>query len=509
MDIPDGDLVRLARDGDPAAFRLLVERHVPMARARAARLCPRPDDADDAVQDAFLQAFIALDRLRDPDRFAGWLGGIVANVCRAQRRRAPLTLLGDWPEKLHPASAGSLPSAEDLDRADALGRAVAALPPGQRQAVTLFYYADQPADHIAGTPGAAKASLHKARRRLREYITAHRPDLVPAVSRRASMTAVRIAHVDPSPGNTPDGLVVLADDAGHRALAVRLPAGAFSHMLRRPAGRDKERPEDDAGGMTGQLLHAAGITVTAVTVTELGPGVTATRIDIAVPGGTRQVTSRLAEGLALAVITGAPLAVDGPLMDRLAEPVTGPDPLGPFRSRQQAPPGPHEHTRFEPRNLAFTDGLHRWQLDGTFLRQTTGSHDRDYSCIAEDGRAILTAAVPEPAGFAFLSQEIEPDDYRGRTVTFRGDLRTTGVADSAGLVLRIPRQGLRPAPPDPWHDPENHVTHVTGTSDWTGHEVTAHVPADAISIIFGVFLNGHGQIELRNPQLGDYLVDPR
>jgi hypothetical protein len=39
MEIPDGDLVRLARDGDPAAFRLLVERHLPMARARAARLC--------------------------------------------------------------------------------------------------------------------------------------------------------------------------------------------------------------------------------------------------------------------------------------------------------------------------------------------------------------------------------------------------------------------------------------------------------------------------------------
>ena len=59
MDIPDGDLVRLARDGDPAALRLLVERHLPMARARAARLCPQPDDADDAVQDAFLQALLA------------------------------------------------------------------------------------------------------------------------------------------------------------------------------------------------------------------------------------------------------------------------------------------------------------------------------------------------------------------------------------------------------------------------------------------------------------------
>ncbi len=67
----DGDLVRLARAGDPVAFRLLVERHQPMARARASRLC-RPDEVDDVVQESFLQAFATLDRLRDADRFAGW-----------------------------------------------------------------------------------------------------------------------------------------------------------------------------------------------------------------------------------------------------------------------------------------------------------------------------------------------------------------------------------------------------------------------------------------------------
>ena len=39
-------------------------------------------------------------------------------------------------------------------------------------------------------------------------------------------------------------------------------------------------------------------------------------------------------------------------------------------------------------------------------------------------------------------------------------------------------------------DPENHFAPVTGTRDWTRHEVTAQVPADAISIIFGVFLDG-------------------
>jgi RNA polymerase sigma-70 factor (ECF subfamily) len=508
MDIGDGDLVRLARDGDPAAFRLLVERHLPMARARAARLCPQPDDADDAVQDAFLQAFLALDRLRDPDRFAGWLGGIVANVCRAQRRRAPLTLLGDWPENLHPASAGSLPSAEDLDRADVLSRAVAGLPPGQRHAVTAFYYADQPAGQVAGTPGAAKASLHKARRRLREYITAHRPDLIPALSRRIPMTAVRIAHADPWPGRTPDGgmdirhvLVILADDAGHRALPVRLRRHPVKlwRLLSRPDDRDVDHWDDHAEETTGRLLQGAGVTLAGVTVTDLGPGVTATRIGIAGPGGTRPVTASLADGLTLAVITGAPLAVDDPVMDRLARPVTGPDLLSQFRD-QQTPPRSSSR-RFEPRNMAFTDGLDRWELRGTFLRQGTGF---DYSATTEDGRAILAAADPEPAGFAFLAQEIEPDDYRGRTVTFRAELRTTDVADRAGLALRIPRHGWRPSPPDPWHDPENHFALVTGTRDWTRHEVTAQVPADAIGIIFGAYLNGRGQLELRHPALAPH-----
>jgi RNA polymerase sigma-70 factor, ECF subfamily len=504
MDIPDGDLVRLARDGDPAAFRLLVERHLPMARARAARLCPQPDDADDAVQDAFLQAFIALDRLRDPDRFAGWLGGIVHNVCRAQRRRAPLTLLGDWPENLHPASAGSLPSAEDLDRADALSRAVAGLPPGQRHAVTAFYYADQPAGQVAATPGAAKASLHKARRRLREYITAHRPDLIPAVSRRIPMTAVRIAHADPVWMTRPESvLVVLADDAGHRALPVRLRRHDVWRVLSRPDDHHDELADDHAEEMTGRLLQAAGVTLAGVTVTDLGPGVTATRIDIAGPGVTRPVTASLADGLTLAVITGAPLAADDPVMDRLARPFTGPAPLSlfsQFRS-QQTSPRPSRR-RFEPRNMAFTDGLDYWQLGGTFLRQGTGL---DYSCATEDGRAILAAAVPEPAGFAFIGQEIEPDDYRGRTVTFRGELRTAETDGRAALVLRVTSPGQstpgRAASPDPREDPANHIASAAGTGAWTQYEVTAQIPADASLITFGVFLNGGGQVELRHPAL--------
>jgi hypothetical protein len=161
--------------------------------------------------------------------------------------------------------------------------------------------------------------------------------------------------------------------------------------------------------------------------------------------------------------------------------------------------------RFEPRNMAFTDGLDRWQLGGTFLHQGTGL---DYSATTEDGRAILAAAVPEPAGFAFLSQEIEPDDYRGRTVTFRAELRTAEADGRAGLALRAAGPGQpRPpqaASPDPREDPASHITSATGTGAWTQYEVTAQIPADASRIRFGVFLNGGGQVEFRHPALAPH-----
>ena len=64
----------------------------------------------------------------------------------------------------------------------------------------MFYFADQPTGQIADSTNAAKSSLHKARRRLRDYITEHRPDLIPVSSRRTPMVTVRIAHAGPGLG---------------------------------------------------------------------------------------------------------------------------------------------------------------------------------------------------------------------------------------------------------------------------------------------------------------------
>ncbi len=101
-------------------------------------------------------------------------------------------------------------------------------------------------------------------------------------------------------------------------------------------------------------------------------------------------------------------------------------------------------------------------------------------------------------------------DPRGRTVTFRGELRTAAADGRAAqqLVLRVTSPGharpVRPASPDPWEDPANHFDFVTGTGAWTQYEVTAQIPADANPISFGVFLNGGGQLEFRHPALAPH-----
>ncbi|MGH3283679.1 MAG: bifunctional nuclease domain-containing protein [Streptosporangiaceae bacterium] len=500
--LSDGDLARLARDGDPAAFRLLVERHQAMVRARARQLGSDPGDVDDIVQESFLQAFLALDRLRDPDRFAGWLAGIVFNVCRSLHRRAPVTLLADWPEPLHPTSADGLPSPEDLDRADALRTAVAGLPAGQRRAVALHYYADVPAGQVAGAPGAARASLHKARLRLRAYLTEHRPDLVPG---RTHMTTVRVARIDrrippgPVPDRFPTHVMVLADDTGRRDLPIWL------------LGRDSHRFADDAGTppspdeLTGRLLHAAGTRVTAVDVDELGPEVTLARIELATPAGPEHVTARLLDGLAVAITSGAPIRVADAVMDRMAVPAgTGPAGTGPMPERTARDLRLDLRLRYEARNLTFAAGLDHWVLGGSFTENAVQSHWDDYGVAADHGTAVLSAAVPQPEGFAWLAQEIFADDYRGTTLTFRGQFLVPPAAGRAGLFLRVMKPpGLR----GPFTaqaalaDPANHIVTLEGPGDWSTHEVTAAIPDDANTVAFGVFLAGPGRIELRAPEL--------
>jgi RNA polymerase sigma-70 factor (ECF subfamily) len=76
----DAELVALARCGDKAAFGHLIKRHQTLAFRLAQKMVSRVDIAQELVQEAFLQAYLSLDRLRDDNRFQSWLCGIVLTL---------------------------------------------------------------------------------------------------------------------------------------------------------------------------------------------------------------------------------------------------------------------------------------------------------------------------------------------------------------------------------------------------------------------------------------------
>jgi hypothetical protein len=344
------------------------------------------------------------------------------------------------------------------------------------------------------------------------------------------MTTVRIAHAEPRPGNLGNGsfithghLVVLADDAGHRAVPIWLrgePGESDLAHLIELSGRPGDQivtagaPE----GVTVRLLSAAGASVTGVDVDvteadadELTPQASVARIGLAGPAGTRHVAAGLGLGLAMAAAAGAPVRLPVAVMDRLAVSVPGDDLLSPFLDRVppagQARPGrspagwpvgtlPGRRPRYEPRNLSFADGLDRWDLDRGSRREADPSRPQDYSAAANGPSAILSSAAPEPRGSAALVQAIFADDYRGATAVFSGEICTEPLTEQAGLRLEILRHWWRNG-----RARQDHGATVSGGQDWTRHEITALIPEDADIIRFGIALVGPGRIALRNPEL--------
>jgi len=79
---PDADLVRLARGGDEGAYERLVVGHQRRAFNVAYRVLGDYEEAADATQEAFVQAYRALGAFRGEARFGNWLLAIVLNLCR-------------------------------------------------------------------------------------------------------------------------------------------------------------------------------------------------------------------------------------------------------------------------------------------------------------------------------------------------------------------------------------------------------------------------------------------
>lgn len=292
--MPDAQLVSAALAGDRAAFAALIERHY----ALLLRMCGRvagPERAEDAAQEAVLRAMLSLERLAQPERFGAWLVGIGLNVARERPRRPPVTAV----EVEDPAAAPDA-AAEARETAARVRAAVATLPRGQREAVTLFYLAGlthaETAAHLGTAVSAVKTRLHKARAALRPHLAHLQEDrMIPATISDVRRTGDR--HV-----------VVL--DAGGRRLPIWVGAPEALSLVH--AIENVELPRPGACDFAQSLLHAAGSSLERVLISRLAGNVFYATVELA---GGATVDARPSDALALAAVAGAPIAVDPAVLD--------------------------------------------------------------------------------------------------------------------------------------------------------------------------------------------------
>ena len=169
----DAQLVAAALSGSLSAFEALVVRHQDRLYLQALSYVHTKEEAQDALQDAFLKAFNQLEALKEHSRFSSWVGQILRNIClnrlRYNRRHqavaksvVEVTDLGEHPE-------------QPVIRNAVFQKLFSRLSVKSVQALTLHYLEGYSIQDVAllvrTTPASVKQRLYRARRQLQEEVT--------------------------------------------------------------------------------------------------------------------------------------------------------------------------------------------------------------------------------------------------------------------------------------------------------------------------------------------------
>ena len=178
----EAEAIRLAQAGDAAAFEFLYQMHSRRVYALCLRMVNNPADAEDLMQEAFLQLFRKIGTFRGESAFSTWLHRMTVNVVlmRLRKKSLPVASLEETTEPDEETGgprkdlgALDLRLSGAVDRVN-LERSVEKLPPGYRTVFVLHdvqgYEHNEIAEIMGCSIGNSKSQLHKARMRLRELL---------------------------------------------------------------------------------------------------------------------------------------------------------------------------------------------------------------------------------------------------------------------------------------------------------------------------------------------------
>jgi RNA polymerase sigma-70 factor (ECF subfamily) len=181
----DRDLLDAHVAGDPNAFTTLITRHRDRLWAVALRTTGDPEEAADALQDAFISAFRRAGQFRGDSAVTTWLHRIVVNACldrlrrRSVRASVPLPeddIAGALTAAATPVGRGGPPRdpIDDRENQVIIARALAELPQNQREAIVLVdvegYSVEEAAELLQCPPGTVKSRCSRGRAKLAETL---------------------------------------------------------------------------------------------------------------------------------------------------------------------------------------------------------------------------------------------------------------------------------------------------------------------------------------------------
>jgi RNA polymerase sigma-70 factor, ECF subfamily len=181
--IGDPELLALAVDGNADAFDALLGGRLDRLYRMAFTIMRSESDARDATQNACVQAWRELPRLRDRTRFDPWVSQILVNSCRmllrTRRRGSVREISIDDPIRPLPGDGPASPgTVEGLSESDAIRAAFTRLDVPTRSLLAMHYVEGHPLADIArqlGQPvGTVKWRLSNARRALETALKAER-----------------------------------------------------------------------------------------------------------------------------------------------------------------------------------------------------------------------------------------------------------------------------------------------------------------------------------------------
>ncbi len=180
--IDDAQLIRQTLDGNTDAFGELVGKYQDRLFNTLVHVTGNPDDAAEAAQDTFVQAFVGLDKFKGKSAFYTWLYRIAVNVSVSNFRKSGRTRIsidyirektGDEPIDTDAPAPGS--EIMNEERAEHVRTAVAALEEPYRTAIVLREMEGLCYEEIAtilDLPlGTVRSRLHRGRMLLRELLS--------------------------------------------------------------------------------------------------------------------------------------------------------------------------------------------------------------------------------------------------------------------------------------------------------------------------------------------------